>query len=142
MVTQPLVEASDKRDLSADGGGHRLSSYFAGQPIMEDVDLLVVFGEPTCSRGPVGVCISRVSPHFKGDLGHSLDDASTERTHFCTYVRDRPLGDVFGQITASLELGQDQEDTNEMAQRRAGCASTSSKGQTKSSTSEVRSSTD
>jgi hypothetical protein len=42
MIAKPLVESGQQRDLGANGGGHGLGRYFPGQPVVENVDLLVV----------------------------------------------------------------------------------------------------
>ena len=44
VVTDSLVEPSQERDLRADGCGHRPGGNLTRQPIVQDVDLLVVFG--------------------------------------------------------------------------------------------------
>ena len=52
VVTEPLVEASDERDLSTDGGGHRSGGNFTGQPIMEDV-ISTSSSVSALARGPM-----------------------------------------------------------------------------------------
>src|SRR3984957_10756912 len=57
VIPNTLVEAGEKRHLRADGSGHRPAGNLAGQPIMEDVDLFVVFGQRVCVRYTIAVRI-------------------------------------------------------------------------------------
>ena len=43
MIAQAFVEPGQQGDLGANGGGDRLGGDFFRQPLMENVDLLVVF---------------------------------------------------------------------------------------------------
>src|ERR1700723_933890 len=55
VIPNALVESGEKRHLRADGTGHRPGGNLAGQPVMEDVDLFVVFGQRVGVRGAIAV---------------------------------------------------------------------------------------
>ena len=76
---------------------------------MEYVKLFVVLGQGCTSGLSDAVSLGRFAPHLARDFGHTLHDAPAERAHFATKVRNRPLSNVLGQITAPLQLGQDQQ---------------------------------
>ena len=118
VIAQPLVEAGQERDLRTDGGRHRLGCDLPGEPLVQDVDLFVSFGQVVRFGGAVAVGIGGVMPHLESDLGHPLDDAAAQRAHLRAEVGNGTLRDVFRQIAGPLQFRHDQQDTHQVAQGR------------------------
>ncbi len=118
MIAQTLVKAGQERDLRTDGRGHRLGRDLPGEPLVQDVDLLVRFGEVVRFGGAVAVGIGGVMPHLESDLGHPLDDAAAQRAHLRAEVGNSTLRDVLRQIAGPLQFRHDQQDTHQVAQGR------------------------
>jgi len=87
---------------------------------VEYVNLFVVLGQGCASGFSIAIGLGRFPPHLQCDFGHTLDNAPAQRTHFAAKVRNRPLGNVLGQITAPLQLRQDQQYADQMPKDRGG----------------------
>ena len=108
MVAQAFVETSQQGDLGGHRGRHHTGGV-VGELLVEDVEFLVGLVQLHVVGGPLGVGVGGGIPHTEGDLGHSLDDPSTRGCHVRAKVGESTLGNVFGQIGAALQPGQNQQ---------------------------------
>ena len=116
VVAEALVEPCDQRHLRRHRGRHLPPPDLGRQAVVEDVQLFVRLVELECLRVVPDIGGGGGVPHLGRHLGHPLHDAPGHRCHLGAHVRERPLGDVLGEIGTALELGQDEEVADEPPQ--------------------------
>ncbi len=82
---------------------------------MESVDLLVVIVESSPLGAAVLVGQRRRLPHSQSGVAHLLDDSTAQRTHHRSQAVGGSLSDMFRQIGASFELGQNEQEPDQVA---------------------------
>ena len=83
---------------------------------VEDVHLLVGLVQALADPVSLPEGVGGLLPHLVGHLGHELHDASAPWAHVRPEVVHGPLGHVLGQVGAPLQLGDDQEQADQVAQ--------------------------
>ena len=108
MITEAFVEAGDQRELDChsriDPGDHPVADQSGG----ELIELLVRLLEPEVGVArPLPVRRARHLPHMHRDVAHLLNETSAARRQDAPERPCGSLGDVFRQVGAALELGDD-----------------------------------
>ena len=115
MVAQALVEAPYQGQLDRHHDGSARGDELRDEGHMEVIHLVVEGHEPFGHTSRVAaVAIRRYSPHRASDLPHALDIATQPGGHLSRKIARCAPGDVLGQVTASLQLREHSEHSQEV----------------------------
>ncbi len=116
VVAEALIEARDQGYLGGHRRRHLAPADLGGQAVVQDVQLLVRLVEDNGVGLVADVGRGGGLPHLCGHLRHPLHDATGDRCHLGAEVHQRPLRDVLGQVGTALQLGDDEEDPDQLPQ--------------------------